>query len=90
MRGTINWCDAHYVTHWDDQGTTDPDNLALLCRHHHGDTRRNHRSMQPTGGQRFSWTTPTGHTITSQRRHQRQPEPPERQADRQPQPPRAA
>ena len=79
----INWCDAHHVTHWNHHGTTDPDNLALLCRHHHGVTHRNHWTMQPTGGQRFSWTTPTGHTINSQRHHQQQP------AERQPQPPGA-
>jgi hypothetical protein len=74
----INWCDAHHVKHWNDHGTTDPDNLVLLCRHHHGVTHRNHWTMHPTGGQKFSWTTPTGHTINSQRHHQheRQPQPP--------------
>ena len=30
-------CEAHHVVHWDGpgKGTTDVDNLALLCRHHH-------------------------------------------------------
>jgi hypothetical protein len=29
------WCDAHHLVHWIDGGTTDLDNLTLLCRHHH-------------------------------------------------------
>ncbi len=29
------WCDAHHIKHWADGGTTDLDNLCLLCRYHH-------------------------------------------------------
>ncbi|MDX1396587.1 MAG: DUF222 domain-containing protein, partial [Gemmatimonadota bacterium] len=29
------YCDAHHATHWADGGHTAPDNLVLLCRHHH-------------------------------------------------------
>ena len=29
------WCDAHHLTHWAHGGTTDPDNLALVCPYHH-------------------------------------------------------
>ena len=29
------WADAHHLDHWADGGTTDLDNLVLLCRHHH-------------------------------------------------------
>ena len=29
------WCDGHHVKHWADGGTTDLDNLCLLCRYHH-------------------------------------------------------
>jgi hypothetical protein len=29
------WVDAHHVVHWAGGGTTDLDNLLLLCRHHH-------------------------------------------------------
>lgn len=29
------WCDAHHLQAWSDGGTTDLDNLVLLCRHHH-------------------------------------------------------
>ena len=28
-------CDAHHVCFWDPYGTTDIDNMVLLCRHHH-------------------------------------------------------
>jgi hypothetical protein len=29
------WCDAHHLTSWLDGGSTNIDNLVLLCRHHH-------------------------------------------------------
>lgn len=29
------WCDAHHLRHWEDDGPTDLDNGALLCRRHH-------------------------------------------------------
>lgn len=29
------WCQAHHITPWADGGTTDLDNLCLLCAHHH-------------------------------------------------------
>jgi hypothetical protein len=28
-------CHAHHLRHWVDGGTTELDNLALLCAHHH-------------------------------------------------------
>jgi len=31
------WCDAHHVTWWSRGGTTDLDNLALVCHRHHAD-----------------------------------------------------
>lgn len=31
-----SWCDAHHIKHWvRDNGPTELDNLALLCRRHH-------------------------------------------------------
>ena len=64
----VGWCDAHHVTEWDtDHGRTDLANLALLCRHHHGITHRTGWTMTTTPDQWFHWTTPTGHTIDSQR-----------------------
>lgn len=29
------WCEAHHLTPWSQGGTTDPENLALLCVFHH-------------------------------------------------------
>ena len=29
------WTDAHHLVHWLHGGTTDLDNLVLLCRYHH-------------------------------------------------------
>lgn len=28
-------CDVHHIVFWEDWGGTDPDNLVMLCRHHH-------------------------------------------------------
>jgi len=30
-----SWCDGHHLVHWADGGTTDLDNLVLLCKRHH-------------------------------------------------------
>jgi len=61
------WCDAHHVVPYDIGGTTDLDNLALLCRHHHGVTHRRGWTMAATGNGRFQWTTPSGATLHGQR-----------------------
>jgi len=61
------WCDAHHVVPWDPDGLTDLPNLALLCRHHHSVTHRTGWTMTALTDQTFTWTTPTGRTLTSQR-----------------------
>ena len=72
-----HWCDAHHADHWDTNGTTDIENLALLCRHHHRVTHRPGWAMtrdQDTGDPneiRFRWRTPTCRLLESQRHHQR-------------------
>ena len=30
------WCDVHHIQHWANLGETEPANLRLLCRYHHG------------------------------------------------------
>lgn len=30
-----SWCDGHHIVHWVEGGSTDLDNLVLLCRRHH-------------------------------------------------------
>jgi hypothetical protein len=72
----VGWCDAHHVTWWRHHGTTDIGNLALLCRHHHGVTHRRGWTMTATPDQQFTWTTPTGDTLHSQRHRGRSPTPP--------------
>ena len=62
-----SWCDAHHITPWQAGGTTDLANLASLCRHHHGVTHRTGWTMVAHPDQTFTWTTPTGTTLTSQR-----------------------
>ena len=69
----ITRCDAHHVTPWDPDGLTDIDKLALLCRHHHGVTHRTGWRMVTNPDQTFTWTTPNGHTLHSQRHHGRPP-----------------
>ncbi len=69
----VGWCDAHHVTWWDDDGPTDIKNLALLCRYHHGVTHRSGWTMTAAAGQRFTWTTPLGQTLHSQRHRGRSP-----------------
>jgi len=64
-----SWCDLHHVIHWADGGPTSADNLASLCRHHHGVTHRRGWSMttDPQHDQRFEWKRPDGTVLRSQR-----------------------
>lgn len=73
----IAWCDAHHVDEWDvAAGDTNLPVLVLLCRHHHGVTHRTGWSMSAHPDQTFTWTTPAGATLYSQRHHrQRRSEP---------------
>lgn len=61
------WCDLHHVEDWYRGGDTDIELLATLCRHHHGVTHRKGWTMVATGDGAFTWTTPTGRTLHSQR-----------------------
>ena len=72
-----HWCDAHHVITWLMGGPTDTDNLALLCRHHHGITHTKGWNMQPSTspGSLFEWQTPTGNTLHSQHRQGAPPQP---------------
>jgi hypothetical protein len=69
----VTWCDAHHVNHWNQGGTTDIAHLALLCRYHHGVTHRHGWTMTTQPNQTFTWTTPHGHTLHSQRHRGRSP-----------------
>jgi hypothetical protein len=66
-----SWTDAHHVVRFSDGGSTDLSNLASLCRHHHGVVHRRGWSMAATEGQRFTFTTPRGLVLDSQRHGRR-------------------
>jgi hypothetical protein len=72
----ISWTDAHHVHHHRLGGRTDLSNLASLCRHHHGVTHRTGWTMHTQPAGRFTWTTPTGQTLTSQHHGRTPAEPP--------------
>jgi HNH endonuclease len=61
--------EAHHIIPWEDHGHTDLPNLALLCRYHHGVTHRTGWTMNAEKAGSFTWTTPTGRTLTNTRRH---------------------
>ncbi len=43
---SANWCQAHHIVHWEHGGTTDLDNLCLLCSHcHHHEVHTNGASI---------------------------------------------
>ena len=56
------FCDAHHARHWGDLGDTEPDNLALLCWHHHHCLHEQHFSLEPLGAGHFQLHTPHGTT----------------------------
>ena len=70
-----SWCDAHHVQPYEQLGPTDLSNLALLCRRHHGVTHRRGWQMAASADQTFTWITPDGLTLTSQRQRGRPPNP---------------
>jgi hypothetical protein len=61
------WVDLHHVIRAADGGTSDLDNLAALCRHHHGVVHRHGWHMRHVGHQRFTITTARGATLVCQR-----------------------
>jgi hypothetical protein len=74
----IAWTDNHHVEHHRNGGATAVENLASLCRRHHGITHRKGWEMHATPGGWFWWRTPTGQTFASQRHGRRRtgPAPP--------------
>ena len=51
--------DAHHVKHWADGGETRPENLVLLCRHHHRLIHEGDFRIQPTDNS-FQFLMPDG------------------------------
>ena len=63
----VRWCDAHHFVEWPDGGHTDIDNMALLCRRHHGVIHRNGWSATIDHDGTVTITTHTGTTLAGQR-----------------------
>jgi len=58
--------DGHHIKHWTaDRGETEPDNLVLLCRWHHGVIHRPGWSIELNPNAEVTVTTPAGKTLTS-------------------------
>lgn len=73
------WCDAHHQPAWALGGQTDIEAMFLLCRHHHRVTHRKGWSCEPDTDpdrpQMWTWTTPEGRQLHSQRKHRRRDQP---------------
>jgi hypothetical protein len=61
----VSHCEAHHITYWRDGGTTDAQNLVLLCnRHHHVvHQQRLSLSLRPDATLHIAW--PNHHTAAS-------------------------
>ncbi|MCA4133650.1 HNH endonuclease signature motif containing protein [Arthrobacter sp. M4] len=60
-------CEPDHTIEWQDGGTTDPGNLALLCRRHHALKSIgawSYRHTSPTG--HLNWTSPLGRKHTTE------------------------
>jgi hypothetical protein len=55
------WCDRHHIREWIDGGTTDLDNLTLLCRYHHTRFASRGWTCHITNGIIPEWTPPHWH-----------------------------
>ena len=54
---TVRFTDAHHIDYWEHGGSTDYDNLLLLCRRHHTYTHQQHLTVKllPNGDAHFTW-----------------------------------
>ena len=51
---SANWCQAHHIVHWEHGGTTDLDNLCLLCSHCHHQVHTNSARVVRRADGRFA------------------------------------
>jgi hypothetical protein len=54
-----SWSDAHHLVHWIHGGSTDLDNLALLCHRHHRMVHEDHWQIARTDDGRIMTIAPT-------------------------------
>ena len=64
------WTDAHHIAQWTHGGgSTDLDNLVLLCRRHHRVAHRHGWTVSLDSDGWTRWTSPSGSTRCGQRHH---------------------
>jgi hypothetical protein len=56
---------VHHIVPWKPGGRTDLDNLALLCKHHHGVVHRNGWSMSGNANEELRFAGPGGRVMVS-------------------------
>jgi Domain of unknown function (DUF222)/HNH endonuclease len=61
----VTFADVHHIVPWKPTGRTDLDNLALVCRHHHGVVHRNGWSMTGNANEELTVVGPTGRVMVS-------------------------
>jgi hypothetical protein len=61
----VDWTELHHIQHWRDGGRTDLDNLACLCRRHHGIVHSTGWTMTRHTDNTFDLHSPTGKTLRS-------------------------
>lgn len=62
------WCEAHHITYWSADGTSDLENAVLLCRRHHTVIHQEKWRIQPSEKARGRpWFIPPPHVDRSQR-----------------------
>ena len=59
------WCDAHHVVPWEEDGETSLDNLILGCSHHHHLLHRRRWAQRLDGDGSYTVTAPDGRTWTT-------------------------
>jgi hypothetical protein len=57
------YLDGHHLKHWLDGGETIPDNMTLLCTHHHGMLHRGAFGIARQGDDSLRFVTADGRTI---------------------------
>ena len=64
----VRFCDAHHIRHWRHGGTTDHDNLLLLCSRHHHHIHKHELNLKLLPDATVEITWPDSHQRTSRPR----------------------
>jgi hypothetical protein len=57
------YCDGHHIEHWINRGETAPENMTLLCRHHHRKSHEGAFRIVKEAGETLRFVTADGRTI---------------------------